>query len=160
MIDPADKQTAELPLEQPKRGRGRPSTGQAMTPAEKQRAYRQRLADQQKSQVPAVQLEKVRSTAAEYLEKLGQQLADAKAEAATAIIRAEKAEAELAKAQKGNVTKIKKHRDDTPLKTIKAAHRQMEERRKSGELNELDALWRFVGATLQTLEQHDIKEAE
>lgn len=42
MIDPADKQTAALPLE-PKRGRGRPATGQAMTPAEKQRAYRERI---------------------------------------------------------------------------------------------------------------------
>lgn len=44
MIDPADKQTQTLPLdEQPaKRKRGRPATGQAMTPAEKQRAYRER----------------------------------------------------------------------------------------------------------------------
>ena len=44
MIDPADKQTESLPLEQPKRGRGRPSTGAAMTPAEKQKAYRERKA--------------------------------------------------------------------------------------------------------------------
>lgn len=42
MKDQADKQTQPLPLEQPKRGRGRPSTGAAMTPAEKQRAYRER----------------------------------------------------------------------------------------------------------------------
>lgn len=44
MIDPADKQTHPLPLdEQPeKRKRGRPATGRAMTPAEKQRAYRER----------------------------------------------------------------------------------------------------------------------
>lgn len=44
MIDPADKQTQPLPLdEQPaKRKRGRPATGKAMTPAEKQRAYRER----------------------------------------------------------------------------------------------------------------------
>lgn len=44
MIDPADKKTAALPLdEQPaKRKRGRPATGAAMTPAEKQRAYRER----------------------------------------------------------------------------------------------------------------------
>jgi len=150
VIDPTDKQTAALPLEQPKpgklsnvtkkttsgfdlskktgfpeiekRGRGRPATGAAMTPAEKQRAYRQRLADQKKSQVPAVQLEKVRSTAAEYLEKLGQQLADAKAETAAAIARAEEAEANFVtlrkkldkalstitelRANKGNVTEI------------------------------------------------------
>ncbi|OCX95270.1 MAG: hypothetical protein BFD77_08015 [Pseudomonas sp. CO183] len=45
MIDPADKLTQTLPLdEQPaKRKRGRPATGKAMTPAEKQRAYRERL---------------------------------------------------------------------------------------------------------------------
>ena len=42
MIDPAEKQTQALPLEQPKRGRGRPATGAAMTPAEKQKAYRER----------------------------------------------------------------------------------------------------------------------
>lgn len=45
MIDPADKQTQALPLdEQPtKRKRGRHATGKAMTPAEKQRAYRERM---------------------------------------------------------------------------------------------------------------------
>lgn len=49
MIDPADKKTHALPLdEQPtKRKRGRPATGKAMTPAEKQRAYRERLKSRQ-----------------------------------------------------------------------------------------------------------------
>lgn len=44
MIDPADKQTQALPLDeqQAKRKRGRPATGAAMTAAEKQRAYRER----------------------------------------------------------------------------------------------------------------------
>lgn len=42
MIDPADKQTQQLALEKPTRGRGRPATGAAMTPAEKQKAYRER----------------------------------------------------------------------------------------------------------------------
>jgi|TARA_A100001518_G_C1226324_1_gene75748 hypothetical protein len=44
MIDPADQLTQALPLDdQPaKRKRGRPATGKAMTPAEKQRAYRER----------------------------------------------------------------------------------------------------------------------
>ncbi|TBU73709.1 hypothetical protein [Phytopseudomonas daroniae] len=41
MIDALDKQTHALPLE-PKRGRGRPKTGQAMTAAKKQKAYRER----------------------------------------------------------------------------------------------------------------------
>lgn len=49
MIDQAEKQTQTIPLdEQPaKRKRGRPATGQAMTPAEKQRAYRERVKSKQ-----------------------------------------------------------------------------------------------------------------
>jgi len=44
MIDPTDKATQPLPLDEPsqRKRRGRPSTGKAMTPAEKQRAYRER----------------------------------------------------------------------------------------------------------------------
>jgi putative heme degradation protein len=42
MIDHLEKQNQSLALEQPKRGRGRPATGAAMTPAEKQKAYRER----------------------------------------------------------------------------------------------------------------------
>ncbi|MFI8610709.1 hypothetical protein ACIGFL_20705 [Pseudomonas sp. NPDC077649] len=41
MIDHLDKQTQSLPLE-PKRGRGRPATGQALSNAERQRLYRER----------------------------------------------------------------------------------------------------------------------
>ncbi|HFD6776184.1 TPA: hypothetical protein ACF3MO_006032 [Pseudomonas aeruginosa] len=40
MIDPTDKQTQPLPLEQPKRGRGRPATGKALSNAERARRYR------------------------------------------------------------------------------------------------------------------------
>ena len=51
MIDPADQLTQALPLdEQPaKKRRGRPATGKAMTPAEKQRAYRERMKAQKMS---------------------------------------------------------------------------------------------------------------
>lgn len=98
MIDPADKQTQALPLdEQPaKRKRGRPATGKAMTPAEKQRAYRERMKSRNVTEnaVPSELLEKVRATAAERIEQLEQQLA-------AAIARAEKAE----KANKRNVTR-------------------------------------------------------
>lgn len=47
MIDPADKQTQPLALDaQPaKRKPGRPATGKALTPAEKQRAYRERQSE-------------------------------------------------------------------------------------------------------------------
>lgn len=41
MIDHTNTQTQQLPLET-KRGRGRPKTGTALTPAEKQKAYRER----------------------------------------------------------------------------------------------------------------------
>lgn len=55
MIDANDKATQPLPLdEQPmKRKRGRPSTGKAMTPAEKQRAYRLRKQQSLAKAVPA-----------------------------------------------------------------------------------------------------------
>jgi len=53
MIDTSDKQTQSLPLdEQPaKRKRGRPATGAAMTPAEKQRAYRERMKEQKSEKI-------------------------------------------------------------------------------------------------------------
>ena len=46
MIDPADQQTQPLPIDEAKRRRGRPATGKAMTPAERQKAYRERLKSQ------------------------------------------------------------------------------------------------------------------
>lgn len=99
MIDPADKQTAALPLEQPKRGRGRPSTGQAMTPAEKQRAYRERqkklLAEAHNLEAMERVEEGINRDLEERIEQLKQQLADAKAETAAAIAREETAEREL-----------------------------------------------------------------
>lgn len=73
MIDPADKLTQALPLdEQPaKRKRGRPATGKAMTPAEKQRAYRERQKAQryEKSDKHAVPYEEVVAIALELGER-------------------------------------------------------------------------------------------
>ncbi|MGH9875019.1 MAG: hypothetical protein ACRD9S_21395 [Pyrinomonadaceae bacterium] len=74
MIDHLDQQTQPLELEQPKRGRGRPKTGQAMTPAEKQRAYRQRLAEQRAEQVPSAWHKQDRAAQDERIEQLEQQL--------------------------------------------------------------------------------------
>ena len=102
MIDPAGKETQSLHLEQPKRGRGRPSTGHAMTPAEKQRAYRQRLAEQRASQVPAEWHKADRAAQDERIVQLEQQLAEARkdlmlkqTQLAHWIERAETAEREL-----------------------------------------------------------------
>lgn len=73
MIDPADKQTQALPLdEQPaKRKRGRPSTGAAMTAAEKQRRYRERQKAQryEKSDKYPVPYEEVVAIAQELAER-------------------------------------------------------------------------------------------
>lgn len=130
MIDPADKQTQALPLEQPKRGRGRPATGAAMTPAEKQKAYRER----QKAKHEEIEREMHNAYATSRVdesvnEDLYEELESSKAETAAAIARAEQAETDfvtlrkkLDKAlqtiqdlKKGNVTRIKRHRDDPPI---------------------------------------------
>lgn len=50
MIDHLDKETMPLALE-PKRGRGRPATGQALSNAERQRAYRERQKAQRNEKV-------------------------------------------------------------------------------------------------------------
>lgn len=86
MIDPADKETQSLPLEQPKRGRGRPSTGQAMTPAQKQKAYR----DRQKSNVTKNRVDDLDENM-----RLREQLIKAIERAELAEARAQDAEREL-----------------------------------------------------------------
>lgn len=98
MIDPTDKQTIALPLdEQPaKKRRGRPATGQAMTPAEKQRAYRERLKAQQSSRPGAIYDQGDMDEAIRAYQREVVKLTD---ELNAALRRAEKAE----KANKGNV---------------------------------------------------------
>lgn len=116
MIDPADKQTQSLPLdEQPaKRKRGRPSTGAAMTPAEKQRAYRERMKANQGGKPGAIY---TREEAQEAVRIYQEEIVKLTDELNAAITRAEKAE----KANKSNVTKVKRHRDDNSLERIKSA---------------------------------------
>lgn len=96
MIDTNDKQTQSLPLDQTKRGRGRPATGKALSPAEKQKAYRERQA--QKGNVTANddgQLKLV--TAVLQQERINTD------RLATKIIELER---QLEELKKGNVTKI------------------------------------------------------
>ncbi|MDZ4080946.1 hypothetical protein [Hydrocarboniphaga sp.] len=59
MKDQNDKRTREL-IDPPKRGPGRPKTGEAMTPAERQRAYRERNAGHQAWVRPTRQLERAK----------------------------------------------------------------------------------------------------
>lgn len=100
MIDPADQQTQALTLdEQPaKKRRGRPATGKAMSPAEKQRAYRERLKAQQGGKPGAIYTrEEAREAVRIYQEEIVR-LTD---ELNAALNRAEKAE----KSFKSNVAK-------------------------------------------------------
>ncbi|MGX5724796.1 hypothetical protein ACWKWZ_07145 [Metapseudomonas otitidis] len=104
MIDTDDKATPPLPLdEQPmKRKRGRPSTGKAMTPAEKQRAYRERQkklsdqkADAEQEKAYAGMWEKRYEHASRKVEDLLKDLALKETQLNHWIQRAEAAEKEL-----------------------------------------------------------------
>lgn len=104
MIDTNDKATQPLPLdEQPmKRKRGRPSTGKAMTPAEKQRAYRERQkklrdqkADAEQEKAYAGMWEKRYEHASRKIEDLMKDLALKETQLNHWIQRAEAAEKEL-----------------------------------------------------------------
>ncbi len=188
MIDPADRQTQPLPLdEQPaKRKRGRPATGQALSNAERQRRYREAQKAQRNENMHKDVAEGLRAELADAIDRAEKAEAEVgrwkrlatMAERARQTVaseleqrndnelmkRVELAEAErnamgkeLAKAKaKAAKAGPRKHRDDAPLKTILIHHNQMEDRRKSGELKDIDALWRFVGATLQVIEQHGL----
>ena len=66
MIDHLDKQTQSLPLE-PKRGRGRPATGQALSNAERQRRYREAKKKQRNENMHKDVAEGLRAELAEAL---------------------------------------------------------------------------------------------
>lgn len=119
MIDQADNLTQELQLEQPKRGRGRPATGAAMTPAEKQKAYRERQA--KKGNVTEYNAELLDNTQKALLAvckklesqyQINTQLTEELERTEKRASLAEKGLKEMgeewakAKAEKGNVTKI------------------------------------------------------
>jgi len=87
MIDPADQQTQALPLdEQPaKKRRGRPATGKAMTPAEKQRAYRERLKSNVTDSMHKQVAEDLRAELAKALERIEELEAESKKRARTIV---------------------------------------------------------------------------
>jgi|GEM_PF-532478 len=147
MIDPVDKLTQALPLdEQPaKRKRGRPATGKAMTPAEKQRAYRERQKAKSGYVDPAT-VEEIKRMQAEITslrdalvatdaaglkkidelraenEKLKKQLSSRddnelmkRVELAEARADAMGNELAIVKAQLSNPARKKRHRDDPPV---------------------------------------------
>lgn len=94
MKDTHDKATRDL-IDKPRRGR--PPTGKAMTPAEKQRAYRERLKAQQGGKPGTIYTKEEAQEAVRIYQEEIVRLTD---ELNAALNRAEKAE----KANKGNVT--------------------------------------------------------
>ncbi len=68
MIDHLDKQTQPMDLEQ-KRGRGRPATGQALSNAERQRAYRERQKAQRNENTHKDVAEDLRQMLAQAIER-------------------------------------------------------------------------------------------
>lgn len=97
MIDHMDKQTQPMDLEQ-KRGRGRPATGQALSNADRQRAYRERQKAQRNEKGGSPEWEDVRKLT-KYIDDLGEQLAEAINRAQAAEAKAKELETELREAQ-------------------------------------------------------------
>ncbi|ELO0903445.1 hypothetical protein MWX38_15685 [Pseudomonas aeruginosa] len=103
MIDPADKQTQALPLEQPKRGRGRPATGKALSDAERARRYRankkNRNAQPSRKETPSIPADGVKEIldgwqrTQEELDQALQRITELEAELASRVTKKEEAEA-------------------------------------------------------------------
>lgn len=114
MIDPTDKQTQNLPLDSTpvKRGRGRPSTGKAMTPAEKQRAYRERMKNEGRERYLERQITELREKLEDYMEIFERKIKETEEElkeAKETIYQEQKMNLELInqlEKTKGNVTGI------------------------------------------------------
>ncbi|HFX2389669.1 TPA: hypothetical protein ACRNQA_006642 [Pseudomonas aeruginosa] len=90
MIDPTDKQTQPLPLEGPKRGRGRPATGNALSDAERARRYRanKKNRDGQPSQKTPENVDLLKQLA-----QAQARIAELEAELASRVTKKEEAEA-------------------------------------------------------------------
>ncbi|EJH4820463.1 hypothetical protein ACWDYW_003601 [Pseudomonas aeruginosa] len=103
MIDPADKQTQALPLEQPKRGRGRPATGKALSDAERARRYRankkNRDAQPSRKEPPSIPADGVKEIldgwqcTQKELDQALQRIAELEAELASRVTKNEETEA-------------------------------------------------------------------
>jgi small-conductance mechanosensitive channel len=111
MIDPADQLTKALPLDeqQAKKRRGRPATGKAMTPAEKQRAYRERLKSNVTDNMHKRVAEDLRADLAKALEKI---------EATEAKVRAEYELGEKARKRVKDLEAQLASRDQKPVKGL------------------------------------------
>ncbi|NMZ77667.1 hypothetical protein HBO32_31705, partial [Pseudomonas nitroreducens] len=138
MIDHLDKQTQPMDLE-PKRGRGRPATGQALSNADRQRAYRERQKAQRNEKGAGPEWDDVRKLT-RYIDDLGEQLAEAinRAQAAEAKVR--KLETELNEAhltmanhtirttkQELTERKSKRHRDQPAVELPESTYEDDQE---------------------------------
>ncbi|WCY62720.1 hypothetical protein KK242_15450 [Pseudomonas aeruginosa] len=100
MIDPTDKQTQAPPLEQPKRGRGRPATGKALSDAERARRYRankkNRDAQPSRKEAPSIPTDGVKEIldgwqrTQEELDQALQRIAELEAELASRVTKKKK----------------------------------------------------------------------
>ncbi|EPJ9722356.1 hypothetical protein L4Q67_024070 [Pseudomonas aeruginosa] len=139
MIDPTDKQTQPLPLEQPKRGRGRPATGKALTDAERARRYRankKKRDDQPSQKVPEnvdllKQLAQAQARIAELEAKLASRVTENdKAEAKTWAIQERKGKARWQTISKGLTRKAGERQFDKLLSGLndpRYSYRMVEE---------------------------------
>lgn len=114
MIDQADQQTQPLPLDTTpvKRGRGRPVTGKAMTPAEKQKAYRERL-KQRESKLEGTKLAYEEAWAEKR--EVGMKLIKTEARVLVLEQQLESALAEIERLRSGNVNREADTKDTRDL---------------------------------------------
>lgn len=126
MIDPADKQTASLPLEQPKRGRGRPTTGEALTPAQKQKAYRERqkqlLAEAQNLEAMSRVQEGLNADAESQIRLVSKLLDQERENSERLAKKVIELERQLKEMKKGNVTESKGRLSEGMKRIIQDVH--------------------------------------
>lgn len=158
MIDTLDKQTHPLPLDEPKRRRGRQATGNAMTPAERQKAYRERL----KSQRNVTESESTHDTKSlQLLRERALSRGKTCVAQARMIGALENRIADLEKqlAQRNEKPpKAKRHRNDNALEKIKDLIERHLAAAEKGKLHEAHA--RAIGAIMATLEHNGFKVQE
>lgn len=121
MIDHLDKQTQPMNLE-PKRGRGRPATGQALSNADRQRAYRERQKAQRNEKGAGPEWDDVRKLT-KYIDDLSEQLVEAINRAQAAEAKAKELEKELNEAHliMAEINGLRRELADEKVKKLKRA---------------------------------------
>ncbi|NMZ77613.1 hypothetical protein HBO32_31430 [Pseudomonas nitroreducens] len=130
MIDHMDKQTQPMDLE-PKRGRGRPATGQALSNADRQRAYRERQKAQRNEKNNAPEWNDVRNLTkkideqAQQIQALEQQLVQQREEYNDLV---HKLMVERDQLKSDLATKPRRHRDQPAAELPESAYSDDQEK--------------------------------